>query len=427
MGGAGDGGTPSPPVSEGARARAARYLSSPALKAALGSYIATRAIVLLAAWVGVGQAIAEKPTVHYRGPFTEAALMWDAAWYVSVAKGGYTLPPAPELSNLAFPPLLSMLVRVLGNLFDWSGLSVGFPGIGNWALAGLVVTNAAFLASLYLLWHLVAMDHPQAVASRTLWLAAAFPLGLFWSAIYTESLFLLLAVGCVLAARNRLWPLAGALGGLAAVTRWAGIALAGVLLVEWWAANRPLRAGRPLSAWLSLGWIGLVPLALAAHLLYVWAEFGSPFVVSQVMEERWQHRASFFIGTYTRSVSLLWQSLTQSGPDRAIVLELGEGNPLYMWLDLGIPLLFALLGLIGWRRGWLRPGDLAWLALGILFPLSADNTRSLARYMMPLWPALIVAARLCEGRPMFKVAWLAISTALLATCAFIYANGKWIG
>jgi hypothetical protein len=98
-----------------------------------------------------------------------------------------------------------------------------------------------------------------------------------------------------------------------------------------------------------------------------------------------------------------------------------------MWIDLGLPLLFGALGVIGWRRGWLRPGDLAWLALGILFPLSADNTRSLGRYLMPLWPALIVAARLCEGRPHLERAWLVVSTGLLALCAYIYGSGRWIG
>jgi hypothetical protein len=98
-----------------------------------------------------------------------------------------------------------------------------------------------------------------------------------------------------------------------------------------------------------------------------------------------------------------------------------------MWLDLGLPVLLAALGLLGWRRGWLRYGDLAWLALGILFPLSADNTRSLARYMMPLWPALIVVARLSEGRPGLERAWLVVSAGLLALCAYIFGSGKWIG
>lgn len=386
--------------------------------------------------MGVSQAIAADPLKHYKGPLLEAGLMWDAGWYVSVAKDGYSIPPAPELSNVAFAPLLPALVKGLGEVFGALGLNMGDPGFGHWTLAGLLLTNAAFFAALYILWQLLARDHPASVANRTLWLIAGFPLGVFWSAIYTEALFLLLAASCILLARRGMWPLAGLLGGLAALTRWAGILLACVLLIEWLDARGMLpRGGRsPLALssprfapWHSALWIGLVPLALGSYMLYLWSAFGSPWVVSQVMAERWQHKMSFFIDTYVKSVDLLWQSVTQTGPARLQVLELGQGNSLYMWLDLGLPLLFVYLGVIGWRRGWLRYGDLAWLALGLLFPLSADNTRSLARYLMPLWPAMLVVSRLCDRWPTLERVWITVSVGLMALGAFIYGSGRWIG
>lgn len=390
-------------------------------------------VVGLAAWLGVTQLIAANPR-YDKGPFTEAALLWDAAWYMSIVKDGYALPPPPATSNLAFPPLFPLLTRLLGEGFNSLGLHLADPVYGNWAVAGILVSNLAFLAGLFVLWHLVALDHPAGVADRTTWLVAAFPLGVFWSAFYTESLFLLLAASSVLAARRRAWPLAGLLGGLAVLTRWAGLVLLAVLLVEWLvqrrragAANGSAAGAAARPSWPALVWLGGIPLALLGYMGYLQAAFGTPWGVFQSQREGWQHGFSFFLATYWEGVDLLWQSVTQTGPRSDVVLHLGYGNSIYMWLDLGLPLLFIALGIIGWRQGWLRPSDLVWLGLGLLFPLSLGTTISLARYLMPLWPALIVVARLAATRPGLERAWLVASTGVLALGAFLYASARWIG
>ena len=384
--------------------------------------------------MGISQLMRTEPG-YDKPPVVEAALMWDASWYMGIAQGGYQMPLSGT-PNLAFPPLFPLLIRVLGDGLAALGLDLSDPQYGSWVLAGLLISNVAFLAALALLWQLVRLDHPAGVADRTLWLMAAFPLGVFWSAFYTESLFLLLAVGCLLAARRGVWPLAGALGGLAVLTKWLGVVLFAVLFVEWLAARRtrPAAAGNGRAAppprrpsWPALSWIACIPLALAGYLLYLQVTFGTPWGILESQEQGWKHGLSFFVTTYTEGVDLLWQSVTQTGPRRDSVLHWGFGNSLYMWLDLILPWLMLGLGALGWRRGWLRPGDLAWLGLGILFPLSLGTTISLARYMMPLWPALIVGARLCARFPALERAWLVLATGLLALGAYIYANAKWIG
>jgi hypothetical protein len=406
-------------------------ISSPAFHAALWSFSCSRALVFLASWFGLGQL----PRFYHAGPLSEFALGWDGAWYVEIASNGYHIVPPPGVSNLAFPPILPVLVRLLGGLFGSVGLTFDDPNYGNWALAGLIISNVAFFLALYFLWHLVAEHHPQAVANRTLWLLALFPVGVFWSALYTESLFLLLTVGCMLAARRRMWPLAGFLGAVAVLTRWIGIVMIGVLLVEWIAARRNRQdhygqdarlPARQAPAWRDLGWVALIPLALGGYAFYVQSAFGNFGIVLQARAQLGQY-FSFFPLTYARGVSLLWQSLTQTGPDRDVVLTLGYGNSLYMWLDLGLPIVFALLGVIGWRRGWLLPSDLAWLALGMFFSLSSGTTFSVTRYLMPLWPATIVLARLSLRWPNLGRAWLGASAALLVVCAYLFANEKWIG
>jgi hypothetical protein len=406
-------------------------ISAPALRAALLSFAGSRLVILSAAWLG----LANLPRLYHHGPITEFALGWDGAWYVGIAKFGYSVPPAPSVSNLAFPPVLPLLVQLLGGMFGAMGFTFDDPDYGSYAFAGLLISNVAFIAALYLLWQLVAANHPQVVANRTLWLLAVFPVGIFWSALYTESLFLLLVVGCLLAARRGIWPLAGVLGALAALTRWIGVVLVAVLIVEWLAARakstgEPSREVLPTDHksphWSDLGWIALIPLSLALFALYAQSVSGSLWIVLKSRASLGQSFSAFPI-TYAKGISLLWQSLAQSGPDRDLVLALGYGNSLYMWLDLCLPVLFVILGVIGWRRGWLLPGDLAWLFLGIIFPLSTGTTFSLTRYLMPVWPAAIVLARLSLRRPRLVHAWFTFSTFLLGICAYLFASEKWIG
>ena len=117
-----------------------------------------------------------------------------------------------------------------------------------------------------------------------LFLAVA-PTSLFFGAVYSESLFLLLAVAAFLAAeRGGFWQ-AGAAGGLALLTRSAGIALLPALVVLAWRAPdrrralagvaadaRPVRASIPLVLAI---WIGR-PLAFLDAQKVVWERRLSP-------------------------------------------------------------------------------------------------------------------------------------------------------
>src|SRR5437868_4796421 len=164
-------------------ARAPR--SRQAFRDSLASFLTTRAIALLAAAIG----LAQLPHFYHKGPVSELGLGWDGAWYIGIARDGYAVPPAGP-SNLAFPPLLPLLVRLLGTALGSLGLTFDDPAYGRWAAAGLITSNLAFFAALVLLWQLITLDHPPAIATWTLWLLAASPAGIFWSTTYSESLFL---------------------------------------------------------------------------------------------------------------------------------------------------------------------------------------------------------------------------------------------
>lgn len=152
---------------------------------------------------------------HLVGPMR----LWDGLWYRLIAIEGY---PKDHMWNAAFWPLYPMAMRGLHRI-------TGFPV----DVAGYLIANVCFFVAMILLYQLVRLDFDTPIARRTLWAIALFPTALFFTAVYTESLFLMLSVAAILSARLRRWWLAGLLGALAALTRSHGIFLVIPFAVLW--------------------------------------------------------------------------------------------------------------------------------------------------------------------------------------------------
>ncbi len=102
------------------------------------------------------------------------AARWDSVWFLAIADGGY------DGQRAAFFPLYPVLLKATGGV-----------------VGGVVVSVAAALAGLALLRRLVALDFGEDVARLCVVLVAWFPLSLFLSAVYSESLVLAVSVGAV--------------------------------------------------------------------------------------------------------------------------------------------------------------------------------------------------------------------------------------
>ena len=108
---------------------------------------------------------------------------WDSVWYLAIAADGYG-----GGAREAFFPLYPLVVRLAGVPFDS-------------ALVGGALASTVLLAvALVVLHRLVALDHGRAVARNAVLVTALFPMSFFFSAVYSESLFLALSVGAVYAA-----------------------------------------------------------------------------------------------------------------------------------------------------------------------------------------------------------------------------------
>ncbi|MDP8967822.1 MAG: hypothetical protein M3N04_04410, partial [Actinomycetota bacterium] len=133
---------------------------------------------------------------------------WDSVWFMAIAADGYD-----GGGREAFFPLYPLVVRLAG------------APLGSALVGGALASTALLAVALVLLHRLVALDHPRAVARNAVLVTALFPMSFFFSAVYSESLFLALSIGAVYAARRERWAWAGTLGLLAATTRSAGVLL----------------------------------------------------------------------------------------------------------------------------------------------------------------------------------------------------------
>lgn len=194
-----------------------------------------------------------------------AALLirWDAAWYLATAEHGYPtkLPigTGPQAqSTLGFFPLLPVAIRLV---WKATGLSPEASGLLIGALGGLAGSVA--------IWLLLEHEYGRDAADRGCALVVCSPGAYVLSMVYSETLLLPLAAGCLLALRSRRWWLAGLLAGLASAADPVGIALVVPCAV---AALLALRERRELSA---LAAPGLAPAGIVAFFAYLQVHAGT--------------------------------------------------------------------------------------------------------------------------------------------------------
>ena len=185
--------------------------------------------------------------------------MWanlDGNHYLSIARNGYY-----EFEN-GFFPLYPLIIRSITGI-------TGFP----YLVSALLITYASFLLFLFVFNKLLSLDFKKGDIIQTIFWLITLPASFYLLAVYNDSMFLFLAVTCFYLARKQRWWLAGIAGGLAALTRFAGIALFPALLVEWWRGERRIKNLIP---------VFFIPLSTLSYFLYlhIWEGNWNLFVTS---------------------------------------------------------------------------------------------------------------------------------------------------
>jgi hypothetical protein len=195
----------------------------PNLAASIHAFGATRPVVFGAAFLAVvAVGFPETPGfVLSRDPLANLPARYDAGWYGDVAIDGYTWDHTFQRQrNIAFFPALPMLMRPVGLTFGMYDRTASRDRRLLRALwAGVVISLAAFFwALVYIARLAAALIGPERAAGAAL-LLASYPFAFFYNAPYTESLFLLAAVGACDHFRRGEWRAASAWGLMVGLTR----------------------------------------------------------------------------------------------------------------------------------------------------------------------------------------------------------------
>lgn len=353
------------------------FLADPSLRSAFFAFTLTRLLILFVILLSAN--ITFEPTVRDQfGDIHESnislrntrpldvlrrvTLGADSLWIINIARAGYEKEPFNTniQHTWAYFPLYPLLLRALAWL------------TGDLALTGIVLSSTLFLFGLILLYRtVIAFNYDPAVADRTVFYLAAFPVSYFFSLAQTESLFLLLTVGCFYAAKRERWWLAGLCGALASATRFAGVFLLVPLAVMYWQGMRG-RNGRLKADVASLL---LVPVGLIAFMIYLRSITGNPLAFAEI-QVTWGHDPGMF-----------WRPLLAYLTDPFRVSVRWD----FRLLNFAAAVMTLICSLILLKkRQW---AFALYSLISILVPLSYQATlQSIARYSMVIFPVFVVLA-----------------------------------
>lgn len=210
-------------------------------------------------------------------PFFNLFARWDSGFYADIAINGYSHAIVPKWE---FFPLYPSMMGILGHLI---ALILPLPFALSVYLAGFAISNIAYFASVYFLYRLSFLVLGNArTASRAAISLALYPAGVFFSAVYSESLFLLLVLSSLYCWYQGGQAKSGLLGLLAGLARPVGTILAVPYLYDL-LTNRTARRS-PLS-YLP---IVLVLLAFISFMAYGLIMTGTPFATFAAERLYWK-------------------------------------------------------------------------------------------------------------------------------------------
>jgi hypothetical protein len=181
---------------------------------------------------------------------------WDGAHYLFLSEVGYQTGSA----SCAFYPLWPWLIR--------AGSYLTFH---NHFAAGLLLANVLSLVDCCFFHYLIEQYHGLETANRSVALIVAFPSAIFFSLIYSESLFFLLIILFFLGLFKENYFLVAITGFLLPLTKAVGIFCLAPLAVHLW------RTTATPKAWRAFATFYAIVLGYACYFLFMYYATASPF------------------------------------------------------------------------------------------------------------------------------------------------------
>lgn len=295
---------------------------------------------------------------------------WDSLWYLRIVEHGYSpVWTASEagMTSYAFFPFYPMLVRAA----VWA---TGLPA----AAGGLIVSNLAFLAALFLVMRYCEERGLSIRAERAVVVLLCFVPGSHaFSAVYTESTFLLLLAATMLAVRRGAFWTAAATAACLSATRSVGICVAVFAFAaiverhgrDWLGAV--LRDPRALLP------IAFAPVGLVCFWWYCWATSGDAFAQMTTARYGWG-----------------WIAVP---PGTGLWYGMASGSLVGIFFSVASLAAAAMIVALLRRRMW---AEAALCIACFALYWSGLTVNALLRYAVVLFPLGMPVARMVDDRPL---------------------------
>ena len=333
-------------------------------------------------------------------PLVNFFSQWDGAWYTQIALFGYPAVSNPLSGNWAFFPLYPFLMRIFGTPFY--GLMSSTEAV---LFAGFLISNVLFFVSLFLFYNVTKIifgKNSFALISTVFF--AFWPGALFYSTVYSESLFMTFALGAFYLLEKGKTGKSAVLGFFAALTRTNGF-LVLIPFVYDGLQTRKYRTAVLQAIVIALPYLlfniygyfstGLFPVREIVY-NHIWG--ASRLTLTQVTSYQIGYTGLFSLEAMLILLPLAWFLFTEKVSIRDFVM-----------------------GLVGERK------DLKYWAFSIyilLMLLFYSDPQNLHRYALPILPLYWVSALIWGKSKKIGKVMLIISTVILVIGTMLFTTGN---
>jgi len=367
------------------------------------------ALVWIAVWFGNTQ-LAHDPFFPVRPAVGEAWFggwaRWDSEWYRTIVREGYVYYPGVQ-SSVAFWPSYPIVVKLL----SWA-----FPSI---YITGTFVTVVSGATAVMVLRRWAECFTTRAVALTAVVVMCVYPYSWYlYGAVYADALWLAAAIGAfVLLERDRMFW-AGLVGIVVTAGRPAGLVVAIALVLRVIERRNAAGGAVGLRALFSprglrrrdlpilVSWLGV-----GSWVIFLWMRFGDPLLFLTV-EEQWGQGA----GPSTWFKFRLFEELADRPLEWSTIGHLASGLIVFG----AIALLPAVRRRFGWSYAFYCAGLIALPLLG------TKDFFSAGRYLLGVFPMVVVIAGLLVDRPMLRRVVLPLSLLVMLAMAVAFGRGSYL-
>lgn len=312
---------------------------------------------------------------------------FDTRAYMNIAEKGYNYEYGVTTTNFGWYPLYPLMIRAFG--------TVGYD-----IAAYLIPQIFSFLGFIAL--YMLLKDYGSSLARKTAIYMLMFPAAYFFTALYTESIFLFFSCMAFYFARREKWMYAGIMGYFAVLTRFIGISLF-LPLLYMYARERGFKLSKIDR---KIIFIFLIPAAFLTFMLYHYITFDDPLLQFYTQSN------------FSRGFGMLHTAFTNTIAE--IMTTKSVFVVFYNYLNIAMSAAFVLILALFWRK---IPAEyVIYTAFSFFMIFSSGILASVMRFELLMFPIFMAIAVASGKSRKFNLAVSAIFVAFFAMQLLALAN-----